>query len=676
MMKGFSAQQEDDKKEPGPLSKILLQARNKNVQSSAGMEIKPPDNAQSSMLGEMKESKKDLNWYLPLYKAALDGDWPSARKFFDQDPDAVTAKITKVSETALHVAVGSGKAIHFVKELLELIPTEALTTLRDQVGQTALHNAAIFGNVEAAKLLVSKDPALPNTPCNSSFLPIHAAAGYANKEMVSFLLTVTRDDANHNPFADGSGVDILNLVILAEFYDLALYLVQLYPYLATLRSRAGNTALNVIARKPSAFFRKSSLRFWERFIYSCVPTKFGNLYSHEERVGENPSVVMRIYSKLCCCSPLLQRLCLSGIHKWQLALWKVIECLVQQATYIQETRMMHVQALQLVKCMCKEIVKLDYLTAVSMFHMPILSAASSGNSELVEEILESFPHAIWSIDSMGHNIFLLAVLNRRENVFNLLYQMSEHKRLATQLTDNEGNNILHLVGKLAPPAQLNLVSGAALQMQRELQWYKEVEKYVTPDSKDRMNFKRRTPPVEFSEEHKDLIKDGEKWMKDTANSCTVAAALIATIAFAASITVPGGNDGDSGFPIFSKFAAFPVFAVFDALSLFSSTASMLMFLSILTARYAEGDFLYSLPKRLIIGLVTLFLSITSMMIAFSATLYLVFGRKKAWTLVIIAALACLPVILFAQLQFPLLLEMIISTYRSRIFGKRSGRLLF
>ncbi|XP_073277844.1 uncharacterized protein [Primulina huaijiensis] len=571
MMKGFSSQQEDNKNEPGPLAKILLGSRNKNVKTSTEVEMKPPDNAHSSMPVEKKEHEKDLNWYLPLYRAAINGDWKSARKFFDQDPDAITAKITKVSETALHVAVGSGKAIDFVKELLELIPTEALVTLRDQIGQTALHSAAIFGNVEAAKLLVSKDPALPNTPCNSSFLPLHAAAGYANKDMVSFLLTVTRDDTGYNPFADGSGVDILNLVILAEFYDLALYLVQLYPYLATLRSSTGNTALNTIARKPSAFFRKSSLRFWERFIYS---------------------------------------------------------------------------------------------------------SASSGNSEIVEEILEYFPHAIWSIDPMGHNIFLLAVINRRENVFNLLYQMSEHKKLATQLTDNEGNNILHLVGKLAPPAQLHLVSGAALQMQRELQWYKEVEKYVTPDSKDRKNSKLRTPPVEFSEEHKDLVKEGEKWMKDTANSCTVAAALIATIAFAASITVPGGNNGDNGVPIFYNKLAFLTFAVFDAMSLFSSTASMLMFLSILTARYAEGDFLYSLPKRLIIGLVTLFLSITSMMIAFSATLYLVFGRRKAWTLVPIAALACLPVILFVQLQFPLLLEMIISTYRSRIFGKRSGRLLF
>lgn len=139
--------------------------------------------------------------------------------------------------------------------------------------------------------------------------------------------------------------------------------------------------------------------------------------------------------------------------------------------------MMHQQALQLVKSLCKEIVKLDYTTASSMFELPILMAAGLGNSEVVEEILEVFPPAIWSRNRMGQNIFLLAVENRRENVFNLLYQISEHKRLAMQLKDVDRNNILHLAGKLAPQAQLNLVAGAVLQMQRELQWYK-VNEYI------------------------------------------------------------------------------------------------------------------------------------------------------------------------------------------------------
>lgn len=215
-MEGPSSQHDistDNKNQPGPLMRLILQPKD------SAHTPKEPTSGESSMTAvEKKEPKKDLNWYLPLYKAALKGDWQSARNFFSQDPDAITAKITKVSETALHIAVGTGKANYFVKELLEQIPTEALVTLQDQAGQTPLHYAAIFGNVKAAQLLVSKDPALANTHSGSFFLPIHLAALYANRDMVSYLLTVTRDDSDPNPFTGKSGVDLLNLVILAEFY--------------------------------------------------------------------------------------------------------------------------------------------------------------------------------------------------------------------------------------------------------------------------------------------------------------------------------------------------------------------------------------------------------------------------------------------------------------------------
>lgn len=206
-----------------------------------------------------------------------------------------------------------------------------------------------------------------------------------------------------------------------------------------------------------------------------------------------------------------------------------------------------------------------------------------------------------------------------------------------------------------------------------LTFKQEVEKFLHPYSRERANNAGKTPKMVFTEEHMSLKAEGDKWMKDTANSCTIAAALIATVVFASAITVPGGNKADSGFPFFSSESAFIIFAVSDAISLFTSTTSLLMFLSILTSRYAEQDFLYALPKRLSVGLVTLFVSISFMMAAFSATLYLVFGQKKGWILIPVAALACLPVTSFVLLQFPLLVDVISSTYGRGIFGKQSNR---
>ncbi|KAJ0751637.1 putative PGG domain-containing protein [Helianthus annuus] len=176
----------------------------------------------------------------------------------------------------------------------------------------------------------------------------------------------------------------------------------------------------------------------------------------------------------------------------------------------------------------------------------------------------------------------------------------------------------------------------------------------------------------FTREHKELVIEGERWMKATAESYTITAALITTIVFAAAITVPGGNKEDNGMPVFTNTTAFIVFAVSDAISLFTSVTSLLMFLSILTARFSEQDFLYKLPTKLIIGLTALFISTTAMLVAFGAALFLVFGQDNSWILASIVALTWLPVTSFATLQYPLIADLVSSTYGRSIFGKKGN----
>lgn len=193
----------------------------------------------------------------------------------------------------------------------------------------------------------------------------------------------------------------------------------------------------------------------------------------------------------------------------------------------------------------------------------------------------------------------------------------------------------------------------------------EVEKIVMPKYKEDLNKENKTPRELFTEKHKDLVKDGERWMKEAASFGMVVAALIVTVAFAAAFTVPGGNKND-GLPFFLKKKSFIVFTIADALTLFSSSASVLVFLSILTSRYAEEDFLKSLPRKMIVGLSMLFLSIANMMIAFSATLYIMLSHQLAWGSILIALLTSL-LVTFMSSHFRLLVEMTYSTYRSNIF---------
>ena len=196
-----------------------------------------------------------------------------------------------------------------------------------------------------------------------------------------------------------------------------------------------------------------------------------------------------------------------------------------------------------------------------------------------------------------------------------------------------------------------------------------MESIVHPFLLEAQNHNGRTPQELFRESYKELVKEGEKWMKETATSCTVAGALIVTIMFAAAITVPGGNNQNTGFPMFLNEKLFMLFIISDALSLLSASTSLLMFIGILTARYAEEDFLKSLPNKMIIGLSTLIFSIATMMITFCASLFIILPRKSRM-LIPLVCLAGVLVVVFAWMQFGLLIDMVISTYKPRILDKK------
>ena len=199
---------------------------------------------------------------------------------------------------------------------------------------------------------------------------------------------------------------------------------------------------------------------------------------------------------------------------------------------------------------------------------------------------------------------------------------------------------------------------------------------MLPTYRERKNKDGKTPRDLFTKEHKNLMKDGEKWMRGTAAQSMLVATLIATVVFAAAFTVPGGSNQDTGIPILLRKKSFMIFAVSDAIALFSSSTSILVFLSILTSRYAEDDFLESLPSRLMFGLITLFVSIISMMVTVTITFFLVFGHGFAWAPMLIAVSACVPVTLYFSLQYPLLADIFRSTYGSRFLFRPSKRMLY
>ncbi|KAJ0235183.1 PGG domain-containing protein [Hirschfeldia incana] len=275
---------------------------------------------------------------------------------------------------------------------------------------------------------------------------------------------------------------------------------------------------------------------------------------------------------------------------------------------------------------------------------------------------------MWSTrTSSSSTLFLLAVEFRQEKVFSLIYGLDDMKHVLLADKDAYGNGVLHMAGYLF---DFSDAVGAALQMQRALQWFKEVERISPEKEKDIVNTEEQTPSEIFTKEHESLRKEAEKWIKDTAKSCSLVAALIVTVTFAAVFTVPGGTDEEAkGKPFHQKDGQFVTFIVSDMISCFASCTSVLIFLGILTSRYSFDDFLVSLPAKMIAGLSTLFVSIAAMLIAFSSALFTVFDNSK-WIVPPTILLACFPALLFVRLQYPLLKEMILSTYSNGIFDRK------
>nr|POE67867.1 hypothetical protein CFP56_62039 [Quercus suber] len=213
--------------------------------------------------------------------------------------------------------------------------------------------------------------------------------------------------------------------------------------------------------------------------------------------------------------------------------------------------------------------------------------------------------------------------------------------------NEDGNNMLHLAAGLAPEEKLNAISGAALQMQRELLWFK-VEKAERPGFKEMKNGNGETPYVLFAKSHKKLRKEGEKWMMNMAKSSMVVATLIGTIAFSYQPDDKLNQSPKLGL----------AYSVSSAIAVFCSSTSLIN-LSILTSRYSYEDFLVSLPVKLMIGVTTLFISIAAMMVAFSASFCMKNHNHQELPLIFsfIGLFACVP-ILYVLLKYRLLVDIV------------------
>ncbi|XP_021761147.1 ankyrin repeat, PH and SEC7 domain containing protein secG-like [Chenopodium quinoa] len=579
----------------------------------------PSDDPPQSQKEEEKLTKQDLLKYVvPLYQAALDGDWDKAEIVFKVDNKWMTAKITKHGDTILHIAAAA-MHLDFVKKLASRMHKNNVPLDSKNVhGNTAFCNAASSGNVEIAQVMVGFDKELPNIRSSGAkkLTPLHMAILLGKRDMVNYL----NNDSVTDPkkLTDEDRIELLTSAIEAGLYDIALDFIQKYPCLALQRNSKDETVLHTLAAQRPLKNSTHKQNIWGKLLRRCKNTRNKE---NEQDLKNNALEVTR--------------------KAWQ----KVVE-------------------------------KEDISEHINTPWRLLFVAAKRGNVDFLRTLIYIYPDIIWKVDEKGRSIFHIAVQYRHEEIFKLIHEFGTIKDLIATYMDDHGNNMLHLAAKLPPPDRLNCISGAALQMQRELLWFEAVRKVVQPqyalaNNHDDITYEDddisdfgMTPQALFTKQHEDLRSRGEAWMKKTAESCTLVATLITTVIFTAAFTLPGGNDQNNGSPILLNQVCFKIFAIFNAVALFASSTSIFIFLSILTSRYAEKDFLVALPRKLMAGLTSLFFSIVFMMAAFTATFFITFLRNPIWIPAPIPVLAAIPVVLFLYQQSSLLWDIYSSKNKS------------
>ncbi|KAF9672128.1 hypothetical protein SADUNF_Sadunf11G0008500 [Salix dunnii] len=656
------------------------------------------------------------------YRAAMRGDWKNMIHHYQDHSLDLSLPVTLSADTALHIAVYSKQEqplkdlLEIVKGISEVLPdiestapeiespareNESLSAeqmkflkRKNEFGNTALHEATICGNYEAVRLLVKQYADLLTKINNYGETPLFTAAAFAEAEIVEFLLwskpeQCVNDECRlleiHRKREDG--LSILSAAIKGQHFETALMLLELDGSLHDLKDKDGVDALQLLAHMPTAFESGVSMGICERLIYCCLPVKrHHKLKSQVETWFEERKKQGDLESGQG--GSLKVRRAVKGRS---LKIWRSVKGV---SLKIWRAKTKHVFALKVAKILIKkgdeslnkvsititdeehgqggeqkrkgenkssEITSEGKHTKESQRqeHIPLFIATINGIEEIVWEIIDQYPHAIEKLNDERQSILDVAVMHRQKKIFSLVKQQKVPLARLHRVIDNMGNTLLHHVANMKYYSG-GTKPGPALKLQEELQWFEKVQEVIPSHYATLTNKEGKTAGDLFKESHEKQLENAQKWIKETTQSCSTVAALVATVVFAAAYTVPGGSD-EEGTPNFITSPYFLVFTVSDVLSLASSLTSLVVFLSLLTSPFELKEFHISLPRKLLVGFTFLFFAVITTMLSFGATILILIQSERKLTTLLLSIAAFLPVLVFAIMQFRLYVSFMGST---------------
>ncbi|KAL4639375.1 hypothetical protein ACB092_03G213000 [Castanea dentata] len=672
------------------------------------------------------EEETDRRLVENLYNHIIFGEWEIVVESYGNNYNLFrNQKLNELHETALHLAVSHGPE-NIVEDLVQIIsqqdPIQVKEVLRisNKEGNNPLHLAAATGSLRKCICIAEAHRSLGNERNKMGESPLFLAALHGKTDIFLCLHHICSEHLDDSYYRRNGGETILHCAIKRECWDLAYQILLQHETLVTSVDEHGILPLNLIADKPAAFRSGCHLGWWNEIMYYCIPVddvlksidpeqmikrckgkprpRFPenyktcvNFYRLLEKMARNVFTKGKALNKGrkadvedgSNATPdkskdskhqgseaksegqklhLIQRYS-RACYDIAIFVYTAILVIVGVGSdELKKIKEMHVLSLRVLKRTIQALSMYNYLEngqnperipflkdkAIDMDsgssskedieknelkekkETSILAAARNGITEMVEEILDKFPMAIHDDTDEGKNIALLAVENRQPKIYQLLLKRELLTETMLQKVDKDKNNALHLAAKLGKNKPW-LIPGAALQMQWEIKWYEYVKRTVPQYLLYQPNIDKKIPAQLFTEHHEKLVQEGGEWLSKTSESCSVVAALIATVAFATSTAIPGGIKESSGSPNLET--------------------------------YQEKDFRSDLPRKLLLGLTSLFVSIASMLVSFCAGHFFVLKDKLKNKALPVYAVTCLPITFYAIAQFPLYFDLVRTYFR-------------
>ncbi|KAK7350562.1 hypothetical protein VNO77_09321 [Canavalia gladiata] len=659
-------------------------------------------------MSEMEKKEIERMGETPLFdekmkdaqKAAKANRWEEFKKIMKDDKKKLLEWFDLFGNTPIHVATRSNNP-QLLKELLDMVPEEdrwQALCKENREGNIVLHEIIFCKKVQMADVVFEfeknlkpwskeetseeKKGSLVEFTNHKGESPLFRAAKYGKlkmlKHMANYIATNKIGDIRTH-FHRADQYSALHASVIGQYFDVALWLVRIDKELATEKNEKGFTCLQLLSKMPQVFRSHTPMGLVKTLIYHLLPDE-----GYEIEDGESLHLFKhrrdlesgKIYER---------RIPKSAISKINYGFWKRFAKEFDGIDHMWKQKKRHTLAEFLadilveidlswqmshndnkktlivmpplpfnvakrrkqIECNRQEsVVNHESLT---YNYTPLLIAASTGIVEIVEKIIEVNPEAISHVTKDGQNVLHMAIKHRQKEIFRIIKRKKALKSLVPRITE-EGRTILHQVARMDYYKGGHL-AGVAFQLQDELRWYDKVRRIVPHHYFMHCDKDGQTAGDVLDLEHDEMLKNAQKWLKETAQSCSTVAVLVATVVFAAAYTIPGGTEG--GTPVFLRSPVFLFFTIMDVVALATSLASVVMFLSILTSPCELWDFHKSLPRKLNLGFALLFFSLMTTMLAFSATMLLTIRLEwKNWSSTLIYSAAFFPVTVFAIIQFP------------------------